>query len=202
MILFLAMLDTQEEKSKFAKLYETYRYLLWYVANEILRDPDDAEDAVQETYFALTRHMDKIEDVDSTKTRNFLVTIVKSKAIDILRKKTRGNLEYLEEIEADETWQDALDAYIECEQLNRIVTAICSLDENYRVVLEYRFLHGLSEKETASILGLTEKNLSVRTSRARKKLKELLEKEAKECCEWLVKHNRYILIRDKDWEKI
>lgn len=89
MILFLAMLDTQEEKSKFAKLYETYRYLLWYVANDILRDPDDAEDAVQETYFALTRHMDKIEDVDSTKTRNFLVTIVKSKAIDILRKKNQ-----------------------------------------------------------------------------------------------------------------
>ena len=85
--------------------------------------------------------------------------------------------EVLEEIEADETWQDALDAYIEREQLNRIVTAIRSLDENYRVVLEYRFLHGLSEKETASILGLTEKNLSVRTSRARKKLKELLEQE-------------------------
>lgn len=36
----------------------------------------------------------------------------------------------------------------------------------------------------------------------KEKLKELLEKEAKECCEWLVKHNRYILIRDKDWEKI
>lgn len=177
MILFLAMLDTQEEKSKFAKLYETYRYLLWYVANDILRDADDAEDAVQETFFALTRHMDKIEDVDSTRTRNFLVTIVKSKAIDIMRKKTRGNLEYLEEIETDETWQDALDTYIEREQLSRIVTAIRSLDENYRVVLEYRFLHGLSEKETASILGLTEKNLSVRTSRARKKLKELLEQE-------------------------
>ena len=50
MLLFLSMLETPEEQSKFTKLYETYRYLLWYVAKDILKDKDLAEDAVQELF--------------------------------------------------------------------------------------------------------------------------------------------------------
>lgn len=40
------MLDTEEEQSKFTLLYEKYRYLMWYVAKDILKDKDLAEDAV------------------------------------------------------------------------------------------------------------------------------------------------------------
>ena len=86
MILFLALIDDEEDKEKFVRLYEKYRYFLWYLANERLHDAGLAEDAVQEAFFALIRHMEKIGDVDSSATRNFLATIVKSKAVDILRK--------------------------------------------------------------------------------------------------------------------
>ena len=40
MLLFLSMLETAEEQSKFTLLYEKYRYLMWYVANDILKDRD------------------------------------------------------------------------------------------------------------------------------------------------------------------
>ena len=33
-------------------------------------------------------------------------------------------------------------------------------------------------------------------------IEELMEKDANDRCAWLIKHNRYILIRDKDWDKI
>ena len=81
MILFLALMDKEEDKEKFVRLYEKYRYFLWYLANERLHDAGLAEDAVQEAFFALIRHMEKIGDVDSSATRNFLATIVKSKAV-------------------------------------------------------------------------------------------------------------------------
>ena len=87
MILFLSMLDSEEEKSKFVLIYEKYRYFLWYLANEKLQDAFLAEDAVQETFLALTRHLDKVDEVDSVRTRNFVATIVKSKAIDMIRRK-------------------------------------------------------------------------------------------------------------------
>lgn len=86
MFLFLALLDSPSEQEKFVEIYEQYRHFMWYVANQRLKDEHLAEDAVQEAFLALTRHLDKVEDVHSLRTRNFLATIVRSKAADILRK--------------------------------------------------------------------------------------------------------------------
>lgn len=176
MLLFLSMLETQEEQSKFTRLYEKYRYLLWYVAKDILKDKDLAEDAVQEAYLALTKHLEQVEDVDSPRTKRFLVTIVKSKAIDILRRERRADFTEYEDALGDVAErEDALDAYLQVESYERLVEAIRGLEENYRVVLECRYLHELSEKETAEVLGLAEKTVNVRTWRARKKLKQVLQ---------------------------
>ena len=46
MILFLALIDDEEDKEKFVRLYEKYRYFLWYLANERLHDAGLAEDAI------------------------------------------------------------------------------------------------------------------------------------------------------------
>ncbi len=86
MLLFLNILDTEEEKDKFVRVYESYRYMMWYSANEILKDKDLAEDAVQEAFLALTRHLDKVDEDNTGRTKKFLRTIVKINAIDIIRK--------------------------------------------------------------------------------------------------------------------
>lgn len=174
MLLFLSMLETPEEQSRFTALYETYRYLLWYVAKDILKDRDLAEDAVQEAYLTLARHMDRVEEVNSPRTKRFLVTIVKSRAIDILRRQRRVEVTEYEDALGDAADTDALDAYLTVEFYEQLVTAIRSLDENYRVVLECRYLHEMSEKETAETLGLAEKTVNVRVWRARKKLQQVL----------------------------
>lgn len=57
MLLFLIMLDSDEDRSKFVQLYHKYRYFLWYLACERLQDDHLAEDAVQETFLALTHHI-------------------------------------------------------------------------------------------------------------------------------------------------
>ena len=77
MLLFLIMLDSDEDRSKFVQLYHKYRYFLWYLACERLQDDHLAEDAVQETFLALTHHIDKVGCVESAATRNFLATISK-----------------------------------------------------------------------------------------------------------------------------
>ena len=175
MLLFLSMLDTAEEQHKFTLLYEKYRYLMSYVAKDILKDKDLAEDAVQEAFLTLTKHLDQVEEAGSPRTKRFLVTIAKSKAIDLLRKEKRAEFTEYEDAFGQESGEnDILDTYLQTESYERLVEAIRSLDENYRVVLECRYLHELSEKETAGVLGLTEKTVNVRTYRARNKLKKVL----------------------------
>ena len=175
MLLFLSMLDTAEEQGKFTLLYEKYRYLMWYVAKDILKDRDLAEDAVQEAFLALTKHLDQVDEVDSPRTKRFLVTIAKSRAIDLLRREKRAEFTEYEDALGDAPGSDdTLDTYLQAESYERLVEAIRSLDEAYRVVMECRYLHELSEKETAAVLGLAEKTVNVRAYRARNKLKEVL----------------------------
>lgn len=176
MLLYLSIIETEEEKHKFVHLYETYQYFMWYIANETLQDKYLAEDAVQEAFLALTRHLDKVEEVESTKTKNFIATIVKSKAIDIIRKKQKHMEEFEEEI-VGESKENILDEYIQKEEHEKIVNAIYQMEELYRIVFEYKYLHELSDKEIAQILEVTPKVVNVRLYRGKKKLKELLMKE-------------------------
>jgi len=178
MLLYLSMLDTQEEKDKFTEIYEHYQHFCWYVANQQLGDAHLAEDAVQETFLALTRHLDKVEEVDSLKTKKFLMTIVKSKAVDILRKKREGDIS-TEELELDipDKARDILDTYITKENYNHLISCVLELDEAYRVVFEYKYVHQMSDKEIARLLDISPKLVNVRFYRARKKLQEMLEKE-------------------------
>ncbi len=174
MILFLSMLDSEEDKDKFTRIYEKYRYFLWYLANERLHDAYLAEDAVQEAFLALTRHLDKVDEIESTATRNFLATIVKSKAVDMIRRKKGVSEEVYEESIAGEISEDVLDIYLIKDNYDRILQAIAELDEIYRVVFEYKYLHGLTDREIADVLDVTPKVVNVRIFRARKKLQVML----------------------------
>jgi RNA polymerase sigma-70 factor (ECF subfamily) len=164
---------------KFNTEYLPLAPLLYRIAFHILEQQDEAEDAVQETFLALTRHLGRVEEVDSAGTRKFLMTIAKSKAIDILRREKRAGEISSEELEyhIPDGKPDLLDSYISEENYNRLISCVLELDEMYRMVFEYRYVHQLSEKEIADLLGISTKAVGVRFLRARRKLQEMLQKE-------------------------
>ena len=153
---------------------DIYRYCIYHAPDRNL-----AQDAVQETFLALTHHIDKVGCVESAATRNFLATIVKNKATDLWRKR-QGIMEEKEaspKQEAEVFGEDVLDQYLVKESYERILQAIQKLDEIYRVVFEFKYLHELSDREIADLLGVTPKVVNVRIFRARKKLQNLLREE-------------------------
>lgn len=129
MLLFLTMIDKEEDRSKFVQIYERYACFMWFLANERLHDAGLAEDAVQEAFLALTRHMDKVGEVNSAATKNFLATIVKNKAIDMVRKNSRTPEEEFEDSRITEFQKDILDSYLERENYQRILDAVGRLDD-------------------------------------------------------------------------
>ena len=177
MFLFLALLDSPGEQEKFREIYEHYRHFMWYLANQKLQDEHLAEDAVQEAFLALTRHLDKVEDIYSPRTKRFLSTIVRSKAVDILRK--RAPEQELEDyMEDSRGGTDILEQYLRKEHYNRLVSCILELDDRYRTVFEYKYLYQMTDAEIGDILGISEKNVNVRYFRARKKLQKMIREEA------------------------
>lgn len=50
MLIYLAILELEEDKIKFEKVYEKYRQIMFYVANKILKDDHLSEDAVHNAF--------------------------------------------------------------------------------------------------------------------------------------------------------
>lgn len=88
-MILLMMVDTPEEKRKFVILYENYRYLMLKVAADILHDYQLAEDAVQEAFVRVAKHMENVGQPEETATKRYLITITKHAAIDLYRRRNR-----------------------------------------------------------------------------------------------------------------
>lgn len=176
MLFFMAIPATEDDRTKFEQLYLTYRHVMFYVANGVLRDEALAEDAVQQAFMRIIEHMEKISSVDCPQTKSFMVIIVKNIAINLYNSRKRKQVISLDELEgwmADsaETPSGAFEARDDYE---RLAALIALLPEGYRSALLLRYDHGYSTAEIASMLGLSEENVKKRLQRAKKKLSEAL----------------------------
>lgn len=90
MLIYLQLIDTPEDRSRFEQLYIAYRDLMFYIARKTLDNDQDAEDAVHDAFVAVAKKISKISTLQSPKTKAYVVTVVERKAIDIYRAKRRN----------------------------------------------------------------------------------------------------------------
>jgi len=88
--IYLSIIDSEQDKNKFEILYTTYRKLMFYVANRILKDQYLAEDAVHQAFIKIIENLDKIEDVHCHKTKSYIVIIVRNNAINMYNRRKRN----------------------------------------------------------------------------------------------------------------
>jgi RNA polymerase sigma-70 factor (ECF subfamily) len=170
MLVYLLLIDNDEDKNKFELLYEKYRKLMFYVANNILHDTYLAEDAVHHAFLNLIDHLDKIDEVDCHKTKSFIVTIVRNHSINIYNQRKRHPLIPIEEIES----ACAEDLYQSVEEQDILVATILKLPIIYKDVLTLKYVQEYSNLEIARILGITEVTVRKRLERAKSKMKQIL----------------------------
>ena len=79
-LIYLQMLETDADKSKFERIYVQYRGLMLRVANSILHNEQDAEDTIHQAFLAILNNLDKISAVDCPETQSYIVIITEHKA--------------------------------------------------------------------------------------------------------------------------
>lgn len=168
MIVYMQMIDAAEDKSKFAYLYRSYRGLMFYVANRILRNERDAEDAVQEAFIAVAKNISKISLENANKTRGLMVVIVERKALNILRSNRRRS---------EQTFDEAYFVSYMPEPEGALGAAMLRLKPKYREVLYLKFYCGCSGAETARMLDMSEGMVRQTVMAAKHALREELAKE-------------------------
>lgn len=169
LMMYLSMVDTQEEKSKFEELYYQYRKLMFVCANNILENELLAEDAVHDAFIKLTGQLTKVSEVKSNRTKRLVIVIVENAAKDIYRKeKYREHISW-EKMEGYESGQCNSEMFTETEQ------AIMALPLTYKHVFQLKYICGYSNAEISSILGITQSAVRKRISRGKDMLAKLLE---------------------------
>jgi RNA polymerase sigma-70 factor, ECF subfamily len=173
------------DRGEFARLVDAYSSPIYRLGLRMLGNPQDAEDVLQNTFLSVLMHITKFEGRSSLST--WVYRIAANEALMLIRKKKpEVNLERSDDAEAQESDEDLLptqfmdwsglpeDELLSGEGKQVLDSAIESLPESLRIVFLLRDVEGLSIRETAGSLDLTETNVKTRLLRARMFLREAL----------------------------
>ena len=181
-LIFLAI-DNEDDKRKIEQIWHKYHGLMQYEARKIL-DDDAAEDAVSEAYIKIIRNIHKFQDITSYQTRVYIVSIVRSTSIDVLRNMMRlkGRVEDSDELLeiAPDGDVDILGDLLAKEGLAAIETALASLPDHLKDVICLHLVDGISHVEIARMLGITEGASKMRLLRAKERIRKRLAGEGYE----------------------
>ncbi len=166
----------EQQREKLRKLYDTYKNRMYISACRILNDPQKAEDAVHDSFIAISRNLEKIDDVDSLKAASYCIKAAKNTALN-QAKKSFNEIPSLMSDEDIFLEENMLDMICTKDSYKKVVVAIMSLDEKYRDVLSLYYLNELTVPEIADLISRKENTVKQQLARGRHKLINMIEKE-------------------------
>lgn len=169
MIVYLQIIETEEDKSKFEQIYLEYRGLMYHIAYEHLHSSQDAEDVVHQVFLKIAEKIKIIEPV-SPKTKRLLVIMVEHKITDFYR--VQGNHPAV-------AYEDDLRNSVpqEAETDHLLSSCILKLPEQQRTVIWLKYVQGYDLREIAKLLGISLTWAQKIDQRAKKKLEALYRAE-------------------------
>jgi RNA polymerase sigma-70 factor (ECF subfamily) len=162
---------------------------LYGVAMQKTKNPTDAEDLVQETMVKAFKAFDQFEQGTNLKAWLFRIlsntninnSVKRGKdqaktALDELEDWQVGGAESLTSVATRSAELEAIDAM----PSSAIKTALAELPENWRMIVYYRVVEGLSYAEIAKVLDIPDGSVMSGLHRGKKMLRTLLLEHAKE----------------------
>ena len=178
MILFyLSLIEDINDKDKFEKLYILYRKKMFYVANEILNNQYDAEDAVHNAFISIARNMSSIDDIHSSETYAYVITASKNMALNIISKKSKEHTIPFDESVWNIEDENALQKICRIENQSLIVECLKRLSPLYLEVLYAYYVNEMTEKEIAKSYNRKPATVRKQIERGKKLLLNSLLKE-------------------------
>jgi len=167
----------EADETALGALYDRWARSLYSLVLHLLRDPDEAEDVVEETFWQAWRKANSYEPARGA-VSTWLLTIGRRKALDRLRAKKRHKED---PIGNDRTFADIASPSpdpsenVEGSELREHVrAALRELPAEQREVLELGYFNGLSQTEIADATGQPLGTVKTRMRLAMQKLREPL----------------------------
>lgn len=166
------------EHEAFNELVRACHASVFRLANRLLRNVDDAQEVAQECFLAAYQGIGKFQE--RANVRTWLLSIAYRKAVDRLKRRTTNEWQLFGQLDDADFWdkrrsvQDFTDWKSNPEQTfdnnrmsERLKAALEKVPAESKAVFELRDLQGLSSREAAEALGISEGALRVRLHRVR-----------------------------------
>ena len=177
LFLYMSMIEEQADQIRFEQIYHGYRKQMLVVANRVLRNPEDAEDAVQNALLGIAKHIKSIPASDERVVRAYVLTAAKNAALSLLPgKQQRDSFADISELTIaveEDLFQQVLNSH----DYALLLRAMKKLEPPYREVLLLVYVHEHGSKATADILCRKEETVRKQLQRGRRLLIELCRKE-------------------------
>ena len=149
-----------------------FNYLL-----KILRNKEDAEDILQETFLAFYKKMDVVSDDTYI---SYLYRAAHNKALNHIKKKKRNNKFSTNYSEMEHLAGEDIDNSFDELKNDTVRKAITKLAPKYSLLLELQFYQKMSYKEIAERLDITIGAVDSKLVRAKKKLKKIIMQDSEQ----------------------
>jgi RNA polymerase sigma-70 factor, ECF subfamily len=164
------------ERNRFEEILRSENKKIFNYLLKILRDREDAEDILQETFLAFYKKMDVVSDETYL---SYLYRTAHNKALNHIKKRKKQNkfssnysdMDYIAE-EKENPVDDVKE--------NAVRQALAKLPEKYILLLELQFYQKKSYKEIADILEMSVGAVDSKLVRVKKKLKKIIMQDSKQ----------------------
>ena len=169
MLVYLQMIESDEDCSKFEEIYHKYRSLMFYVAYNRTHHVQDAEDIVHYVFVKIAENIQRIEPA-SPKTKQLVVIMVDNRVTDVFRTRGRHPVVALDDTQAN-------NFAVELEDEDLLTRCILKLPEQQRMVIWLKYYYGYRLAEIAKMLGISLAWAQKIDQRAKKKLESIYREE-------------------------
>ncbi len=181
-------MDLVKKQHNVTEWVNDYSDQLYNYAVQRVKDRDDANDLVQDTFLAAWRSVDQYTGEASVKT--WLFTILKNKIIDHYRRNanrqttslSNGEDHFFDEADHwregyyPKNWKSEVEGRLETKEFYVVFDGCKNkLKEVHAIVFTMKYLDGLESEEICRVLGLTSSNYWVLIHRAKVQLRTCLE---------------------------
>lgn len=167
----------QHDEAAFETLFRRYYHYLYSIAIQYVKDPDLAEDALQEVYLKLWTHRDRLDEYQCLK--NYLATAMRHQVLNVIRDEKRAILRHLDHQatrpRVDTTTEETL---VLNEYGSVFRDGLRQLPAQRKLVFMLRSEQGLSNEEVAAKLHISINTVKVHYYQACQFLRNYLRQHA------------------------
>lgn len=158
----------------FKKRFLPFHPLIYRISYNILENSDDADDISQEVYTKLWEQRETLKDILNDKA--FVVSMTKNISVDLLRSNRRKATTIIEnrDIPSQQNEDEKIDAR---DELSNVVRCLSSLPHKQKEAIKLRHFAEMSITEIAEMTDESEVNIRQLLSRARRTIKEKLNRD-------------------------